>query len=263
MTTQTVPRFRDITESPFTRATADQLQILYTRYDLAARHAAGKDVIEIACGAGVGLGMLARVARRVVGGDIDDRNLATAQETYAGRQNVEIRSLDALHLPYPEDSFDLAILYEALYYLPSAAEFLREVKRVLRPGGTLIISSVNCRWGEFNVSPFSTKYYGAAELARLLERHGFAASLYAGFPERTGGALRAAVGAVRRAAVRLHLIPRTQKGKEWLKRIFYGELAPIPREIPPGFAPAARLDPLTPPYASDRYRFIYAVAVVQ
>ncbi len=262
MPIQDLPRFCDITEGPSTRATADQLQILYTRYELASGYASGRDVLEVACGAGVGLGLLARNARRVVGGDIDERNFATARETYAHHENVEVQLLDALQLPYPRASFDVMVLYEALYYLPSIDDFLREARRVLRPGGRLVLSSVNCRWAEFNPSPFSTNYYDAAELARILRCHGFEASLYGGFPEQTGGALRSLIGAVRKAAVRLHLIPRTQKSKEWLKRIFYGELRRIPRELEPGFAAAAPLDPLSPPYAADRYRFIYAVAVL-
>lgn len=262
MSTLIVPKFSEITESPFTRATSDQLQILYTRYDLATKHSVGKDVIEVACGAGVGLGMIAGVGRHVTGGDIDDQNCATALESYAGRPNIEVRHVDALQLPFGACSFDVVVLYEALYYLPSADEFLREARRVLRPGGTLLISTVNCRWGEFNASPFSTRYFDAAELAGILVRQGFDVSLYGGFPEKAGGAGSAVIGAVRKAAVRLHLIPGTQKRKEWLKRIFYGELQQIPRELKAGLVAPAPLDPLEPPYAADQFRFIYAVAVL-
>lgn len=262
MQTQTLPRFNEITESPFTRATSDQLEILSTRYDLAAKYAVGKDVIEVACGAGVGLGLLAGVARHVVGGDIDELNCATASETYAGRTDVEIRQLEASQLPFPPASFDVVILFEALYYLPSAAGFLQEARRVLRPGGVLLISTVNCRWGEFNPSPFSTRYYDATELAGLLSSHGFEVSVYGGFAQPAGGALHAAIAALRKAAVFLHLIPNTQKGKEWLKRIFYGKLQPIPRELRPGFAPVAPLAPLPSPYGAGPYRFIYAIATL-
>ena len=58
--------------------------ILSTRYELARKHAQGKDVLD-ACGAGMGLGLLARTARRLVGGDIDERNLAIARQTYGSR----------------------------------------------------------------------------------------------------------------------------------------------------------------------------------
>jgi hypothetical protein len=65
MLVRTFPRLSDITESPFSRQSADQLQILYERYDLAAKHADEKNIIEVARGgAGVGLGMLASSPRR-------------------------------------------------------------------------------------------------------------------------------------------------------------------------------------------------------
>ena len=255
-----VPDYSRITETPDTHASADQMQILHTRYGLAAEYATGREVLEVACGAGVGLGMLARVARRVVAGDIDERNCAIARETYRHNPKVEVRALDAEEMPFPSASFDLVILYEALYYLRSADAFFREAKRVLRPGGTLLIFSVNRRWSGFNPSPYSTKYYDAPEMVEALLRHGFSVAVYGGFPEHADGLIGKTTGAIRKAAISLHVIPRTQRSKEWLKRIFYGRLQQIPRELQAGAVAPAALDALTPPYAADRYRFICAVA---
>ncbi len=256
------PNFNTVTEIPGGRATADQMGILSTRYELARKHAQGKDVLEVACGAGMGLGLLARTARRLVGGDIDERNLAIARQTYGSRHNVEIKQFDAQDLPFPDASFDVVILYEALYYIPSADAFFREARRVLRPGGTLLISTVNCRWGEFNPSPFSVKYLDAAELAESLARHGFEVEIRGGFPQSTGGLAHVTIGLIRKVAVSLHLVPKTMKGKEWLKRVFYGNLRPIPPELAPDTSTPAPLDELTRPYSADQYRFIYAIAVL-
>jgi len=230
---QGIPEFNQITEGPLNRATSDQLCILHTRYAWAAKYAKGKDVLEVACGAGVGLGRLAQVARRVVGGDIDACNCGIATETYKDRPEIEVLHLDAEQMPFPSASFDLIILFEALYYLRSSDAFFREAKRLLRPGGRLLISSVNCKWRGFNPSPFSTKYYEAAELAHELTTRGFNVSAYGGFPEKARRFSKM-TGVVRSAAIRLHLIPRTQKSKEWLKRLFYGELKSIPCEVQEG-----------------------------
>lgn len=259
---ETIPDFSTITETPNVRITAEQLRVMYTRYDLASKYALGKDVLEVACGAGMGLGLLSRVARRTIGGDIDERNCAVARQTYRDRNDLEIKQLDAQTLPFPDASFDVVILYEALYYIPSAEAFFREARRVLRPGGTLLISTVNCRWGEFNASPFSIKYYDAAELADGLVRHGFRVEIYGGFPAGAAGPLHRAVGLVRKIAVRLHLVPKTMKGKEWLKRLFYGQLKPIPAELVPGLETPAPLDKLLRPYSADQYRFVYAIGVL-
>ena len=255
-----IPEFHKVTENPTNRASEDQFCILHTRYDLAARYATGKEVLEVACGAGVGLGMIARAARQVVGGDIDECNLAFVRETYKNRPNVEVRWLDAEKMPYPPASFDVVILFEALYYLNSADTFFRETKRLLRPGGILLISSVNPRWSGFNPSPFSTRYYDATELAEALADLGFGVSLYGGFRDEAVGLVSKLVHALREAAISLHLIPNTQKSKEWLKRIFYGRLRQIPREfMPEGVAPAP-LDLLVQPYATDAYRMLYCIA---
>lgn len=251
--------FTTVTESALARATADQLQILYTRYEFAGRLASGNEVLEVACGAGIGLGLVAAGARSVVGGDIEEAHCKIASQTYDGDPRVRIQRLDAESLPFPDRSFDLVILFEALYYLPRPERFFSEARRVLRPGGVLLISSVNCEWPGFSPSPFSTRYFNARELAEALVRHGFGVRLLAGFPEDTSGLIRGCVSLIRRAAVRFHLIPKTMKGKEWLKRIFYGKLTAIPRRLSEGMLEREPLVDVGDSNDVSRYRFIYAI----
>lgn len=254
------PDFTAVTETPENRATRDQLSILYTRYHFAAQRVKGKDVLEVACGAGMGLGYLAREAARVVGGDIDEKNCRFAEEACRRHPRILVNRFDAQSMPFPERSFDVVILYEAIYYLPDVDSFLRETQRVLRPGGVLLISSVHSRWPGFNPSPYSHKYYDVPELSELLVRHGFDSTLYAGFPENTSGLVARTVRLVRRAAISLHLVPNTMKGKEWLKRLFYGELQPIPREITEGLTPLGPLVKTSEARDLSLYRMIYADA---
>jgi SAM-dependent methyltransferase len=252
--------FSTVTEQPRQPATRLQLAMLSTRYAWAAGHAAGKDVAEIACGAGLGLGWIARMARSVDAGDVDDANCRVALETYAGREKIQIRRMDALDLPYASASLDLLLLFEALYYLPDAAAFLEEARRVLRPGGELLLATVNREWSGFNPSPFHTRYLSAGELAEELARAGFAAHLRAGFAERRGK-LDGVIGMIRRAAVRARMIPPTMAGKAFLKRLFYGSLEPIPRELEPGRPSGlGLLQPVSPGMDLSRYRTLYAEA---
>ncbi len=252
------PDYSTVTEQPEQSATRLQLAMLSTRYAWAAGHAAGKDVAEIACGAGLGLGWIARMARSVEAGDLDDTNCRLALETYAGRDKIRIRRMDALDLPFADDSLDLVLLFEAIYYLRDAEAFLEEAGRVLRPGGTLLVSTVNREWTGFNPSPFHTRYFSASELKDALSRAGFAANLKAGFAERRGFRDRL-IGAVRRAAVGARLIPATMAGKAFLKRLFYGSLEPIPRELEPGRA-SSQLVPIGPGSDLRGYRTLYAEA---
>ncbi len=255
-----IPEFHKITEVPLDMATEDQFSMLYTRYSLAARYGAGKDVLEVACGTGLGLGMVARDARRVLAGDIDQQNYTTARETYRDNPKIEVRGFAAEAIPSPPASFDMVILFEALYYLRSADVFFREAKRILRPGGLLLISSVNCRWSGFNPSPFSTRYHDAAEIAEALTGLGFGVSMYGGFTDETSGMVDMTTHVLRKAAILLGLIPRTMKSKEWLKRIFYGKLKRIPYELQQNGTRPTALDTLAWPYESDLYRMIYCVA---
>ncbi len=250
--------YSTITEQPGQRATRLQLAMLRTRYAWASAHAAQKDVAEIACGPGLGLGWIARMARSVEAGDLDDAHCRVARETYAGRENIHIETLDALHLPFANSSLDLVLLFEAIYYLPDSEAFFEEARRVLRPGGKLLLATVNCSWTGFNPSPFHVRYYSAPELMQAIERHGFQVHLRAGFPERRG-ILDWSIRFLRRMAVATRLIPQTMAGKMLLKRLFYGSLEPIPFELlPDGIAEI--LHPIEPGADLRHFRTLYAEA---
>lgn len=230
----------------------------YARYAHARSFCAGKSVLEVACGAGQGLGFLAARASRVVGGDYSQRLIDVAVAHYGHR--VPLVCLDAHTLPFAPASFDVILLFEAIYYLADARRFIREVRRTLRADGVLLICTVNRDWRDFNPSPFSTSYPSAAELNHLLTSEGFSAALFGAFRDRQDGLRASAISAVRQAAVALGLIPRTMKGKERLKRLFYGPLAEAPPEIADRDLPAVSLEPLTPATPAGLYKVLYAVA---
>jgi SAM-dependent methyltransferase len=254
--------YTGITERPGVGASREQLRILCTRYGLAAKLADDRDVLEVACGAGVGLGMLSRSAKSVTAGDIDGDNCEVAQRTHAGDPRIAVRQFAAEELPFATGSFDLIVLFEAFYYLQDRDRFLRECRRVLRSGGQLVISTVNSRWHGFNPSPLNTGYLDAAELAKLLASHCFSSSLYVAFPDEPHGLARHIISAVRRVAVGWHLIPGTMKGKEFLKRIFYGALVPIPAALTGSEAESEPLVPVSSLESTESYKFIYALAGV-
>ena len=252
--------YTTVTELPGMKASKEQLARLYQRYHFASKFCDGKYVLEAACGSGIGLGYLARGAKMVAAGDIDEHILSFAQELYKGRNNIQLYRFDAHKLPFKDTSFDVVILYEAIYYLARPEKFLAECFRVLRKGGILLICTANKDSPGFSKSPFSLKYFSSPELLTLLKQHHFDAEVFGDCPVVTGSIKQKLISTIRRIAVALGLIPKTMKGKEILKRIFFGKLLAIPREIEDGmvkYHPPVLISCNSP---SSQYRVLFAVA---
>lgn len=249
--------FSSVTETDEAGLTPHALEMNYHRYRFAADFCAGRDVLEVACGNGQGLGFLAQKARSIVGGDYTESLVRKAQKYYGKR--VPVLRLDGEALPFQNDSFDTVILFEALYYLPHPEKFFAECRRVLRPNGTLLVGTVNCEWSDFNPSPMSQRYFRPLELQEAMASHGFKTSLLGAFPVEARTKKDALVSAAKRMAVKFRLIPGSMKGKELLKKLFYGKLVPLPSELREGmatYAPPLELDASRP---TAEYRVIYAV----
>jgi ubiquinone/menaquinone biosynthesis C-methylase UbiE len=117
--------FLDVTERGGERVTRAQLERFYQRYGWAGEYCKGKDVLELACGTGPGLGHLLLVASSLRAGDVSDEVLAVARAHYGDR--VRLDRFDASNTPFADASFDVVILFEAIYYLQGAAEFIDEM----------------------------------------------------------------------------------------------------------------------------------------
>ncbi len=249
--------YTTVTEVPGLGATREQMSMLYTRYRTAAAFCDGKVVLEVACGSGQGLGYLAAKARRVVGGDFTEGLLRMARQHYGGR--VPLARLDAHTLPFRDQSVDVVICYEAIYYFASPNKFLGECRRVLRERGVVLICTVNKEWPDFVQSPFSTRYFSAQELGELIRARGFSVELYGAFPVSRGSGKDRIVSVLKRVADSLHLIPKTMRGKEILKRLFLGKLTPIPAEITDGIGEVCPLVPIPGNSVISDYKVLYAI----
>ncbi len=255
------PDYTTVTEMPGGRVTREQLMRMCTRYYFASKYCVERDVLEVGCGAGQGLGYLARKARRVVGGDCTESMVKCAQEHYKGR--VEIQRLDAHELPFEDDGFDVVILFEAIYYLAHPEKFLDECRRVLRENGMLLICLPNKDWSGFNPSPFSTRYFSAPELYSVLKQRHFEVELFGDSPASVKSIKGRLISIIRSIAVTLHLIPKTMKGKEILKRIFFGKLLTLGEEIEDGMVAYCEPVPIPGDSPNCEYKVLFAVAHIQ
>jgi ubiquinone/menaquinone biosynthesis C-methylase UbiE len=107
--------------------------------------------LELGCGTGFFLLNLkqAGVLDRGSVTDISPGMVAVAQRNAKGLGfSVEGRVADAESLPYPDDSFDLVVGHAVLHHIPDVELALREVVRVLRPGGRFVFAGEPTRYGD-------------------------------------------------------------------------------------------------------------------
>ncbi len=114
------------------------------RYLVARRLCAGRRVLDIACGEGYGSFALSRTAASVTGVDISDEAVEHARAAYGnGAGNLSFLVGSAARIPLDDASVDVVVSFETIEHHDQHDEMLREIKRVLRPDGLLIMSSPN------------------------------------------------------------------------------------------------------------------------
>ena len=142
------------------------------RYALCRARVAGKRVLDVACGAGYGTNILAEVAAEAIGADIDAGAIRRAVKKYK-RDNLQFVTADCTDLPFEAGSFDVLVANEMIEHIADQEGFLKEAKRVLKPGGTLLVSTPNKpiynRYKPPN--PFHVAEMTIPEFRRLLTRH--------------------------------------------------------------------------------------------
>ena len=146
----------------------------FRRHEAAYRAVApfvpGAVVLEAGCGEGYGAALLAGSASRVLGVDLDPGTIRHVADRYAGTV-LAVRG-DLQRLPVATGSVEAVASLQTLEHLHDQAGFLAECARVLRPAGTLAVSTPNRltfspgRDGPLN--PFHTRELSPAECDQLL-----------------------------------------------------------------------------------------------
>lgn len=99
----------------------------------------GKDVIDVGCGDGFHLPRFAETARSVLGVEPHEPLVRRAETRIAGMRSVRVLPGSAQDIPMPDASADVVHARTAYFFGPGCEPGLREVDRVLRPGGALAI----------------------------------------------------------------------------------------------------------------------------
>ena len=136
---------------------------------------AGAVVLEAGCGEGYGADLLAGVATAVLALDYDPVTAAHVARRYP---RVGVARANLVTLPVRDGGCDAVVSLQVIEHLWEQKRFLRECRRVLRPGGALLISTPNrltfSPGRDTPLNPFHTRELAAAELAELVTDAGFA-----------------------------------------------------------------------------------------
>jgi ubiquinone/menaquinone biosynthesis C-methylase UbiE len=104
----------------------------------------GPNHLEVACGTGTLLELILRWRRwkkmprvKVTGIDYAPSMLAGAKKRFANEPDVQVQHADAAKLPFADASFDTANIANSIHCFPAVDDALRDIFRVLKPGGTL------------------------------------------------------------------------------------------------------------------------------
>ena len=137
-------------------------------------------VLDVGCGSGWATRLMAAKAwsGRVVGIDIADEMIKLARETSTSFSNVEFRVASAEKLPFGDAEFTQAFSMESLYYYGDMLEALREIRRVLQPGGVFVTvvdlyqeNAPSSQWIDQLKVP--VEFLSIAEYSSLFERADF------------------------------------------------------------------------------------------
>jgi len=138
------------------------------RYQLAAQIAAGKNILDIACGSGYGSKILAEAgALKVTGVDRDAEALEEARKNYS---EVDFKVGDAENISETDKSFNLITSFETIEHLNNPEKYLAEIARVLAAEGIFLVSTPNREvFGQKN--PYHLHEFTRTEFEETLKKY--------------------------------------------------------------------------------------------
>ena len=187
------PATYDGTPENYARASERLTQMIIDKANIRS----GQAILDTGCGFG---GTIASINERIsdatlVGLNIDARQLDRARKNVQplSGNTIEFVHGDACKMPFPDASFDNVFAVECIFHFPSREDYFAEVRRVLKPGGHLVISDYTPPDILAPAIPLIFRTYGAPALRvwgrldytgsrhcyrQLAKRHGFSAPVF-------------------------------------------------------------------------------------
>lgn len=142
-------------------------------YVLAEKWIQGKAVLDYGCGSGYGAAKLAERAFSVCAVDVSEEAISYARKHYA-KPNLSFERIQPeLDLPYSSNQFDVVTSFQVIEHVSDDAHYIREVYRILKPGGVFLIITpdrthrlfpLQAPWNRWHIREYSPK-----SLSRLID----------------------------------------------------------------------------------------------
>jgi SAM-dependent methyltransferase len=163
----------------------------HARYDVPLRLLRGRlplatsRGLEVGCGDGVLLYKAMLGGAAMIGVDMSRTGLTHARQQIASRleRAPQLVRASALELPFRDGSFDYVLSVEVIEHLDEVDRYLAEIRRVLRPGGLLAVTTPHrLASGELQ-DPYHVREYDGGALRAELARHFASVEVYGMYPE--------------------------------------------------------------------------------
>ena len=140
-------------------------------------------ILDIGCGGGKTVNTLAKIATEGKIYGIDYSEVSVAVASSINKKLIDAGRVDILHafaesLPFPDDSFDLVTAVESYYFWPDLISNLKEIRRVLKPGGSVVLINACYRDERFekrnaNLARMGITYHLPEEFREFLRDAGY------------------------------------------------------------------------------------------
>lgn len=139
------------------------------RYKIALKHIQEQDkVLDIACGTGFGTELIFQKTKGVIGGDLDNETIESNKKHYSG---ISFETMNVTKTTYSDDYFDVIVSFETIEHTTQYREMLKELKRITKKGGIVIISTPNFYLNSpkgIIINPFHTQEFTPKEFKELI-----------------------------------------------------------------------------------------------
>lgn len=141
--------------------------VIHQRSMFAYEHAksliVGKDALDLGCGLAYGTSLMAENAKTLIGLDYDSEVVQHNSAKYASISQLSFKAAPVPPIPFPDNTFDFVTSFQFIEHLHERLKLIQEIKRVLKPGGMMMLTTPNILKSNAR-NPFHVHEYTFAEM---------------------------------------------------------------------------------------------------